>query len=177
LGERSDPNPFLRLLVERLRSYLISLIETFTPYSKGVLIAGCEEYCRGVDQWPINLVLNYVWGTLWFLFLRAHVGAWPEVTSAHRCGPCNEERGGASLSRHLGGQPVEPGSDVRGEPYAAYDIQWPTALYAEWIWDRRQKLADRFREWSGWDRGVGIIIYGRRLHIDLRDRDYFEDKR
>jgi len=98
-------------------------------------------------------------------------GGWPTLTSALRCWPCNRRRGGAERSRHLGQR-------SGGEPYAAVDVQWQTVapaqrLYALAVDGRFQRM---FRRWTGTRLGIGLIFYGRRIHLDVRESDYVEKK-
>jgi len=142
------------------------------PYEWSALAARCPE-CDPPHEWPTYTQAYYVYAAL-ALQLLVHVigGAWPRVTSGLRCRPCNTRRGGADQSRHLGGQ-------SGGKPYAAFDVQWdttaiPRALYENWV--RNGRFQRLFRRWTGTNLGIGIIFYGTRIHLDVREHDYVEVK-
>lgn len=156
------------------RQYTLDLIRTHTPYTTRDLTIGCPD-CEQPENWPVGrwavagMVLLYV------IMCAQVAGRWPTITSFFRCGPCNHARGGAELSRHL--YMTKNIDGEHGKPYGAADIQWDSEGPAERVFNAYSTIADRLRRFLGWRVGLGMRIYGRRLHIDLRQSDWRDDAR
>lgn len=64
----------------------------------------------------------------------------------------------------------------RGAPYIAVDLDWSGATTPPArVWRNRQKIANFVEDRLGL--GIGLIIYGDRLHLDLRRSTWFDDER
>lgn len=138
--------------------------------SSADLIEGCPE-CDGPENWPTDRAIVYAYLSIFVYGLANITGRVPAITSGYRCAPCNVRRGGAARSRHLAGE-------SGGAPYGALDIQWPVG-YLENVIPYLEFLPDYLRAYAGLSGvGVGVIAYAgrRRLHVDLRERDYIEDQ-
>lgn len=145
------------------------------PLGKGAhdLVEGCPE-CPGPSAWPPDRALTYAYLVLAIYGLANVVGAVPAITSGFRCGPCNARRGGAPRSRHLAGT-------SGGANFGAVDIQWrPGVLAGAGVLENLSEVPEFLRHYTGLPHSQwGVIAYrgDRRLHIDLRERDYVEDQR
>ena len=137
--------------------------------SSGALVAGCDE-CDGPEAWPESRAVVYAYLVIAIYALAREVGVVPVITSGYRCAPCNERRDGATRSRHL----AETGG---GKPYGAVDIQWEAGKIDVLI-ENIDQIPDLIRQATGLTVGVGVIAYPgrRRLHLDLRENDYVNDK-
>ena len=142
-------------------------------YSPAILTAGCSE-CAPVWNWPTERIVRFfvAWQLVDASIQIARVV--PEITSAFRCPPCNERRDGAPESGHM--------ADMGGEPYAAFDIEFPWRAdqmrVLKWVNANGQKNAfgDLLRAWTGLDLHAGVIFYNGspRIHLDIRDYDWLK---
>lgn len=138
--------------------------------SSADLVEGCPE-CDGPENWPYERALVYAYLSLAVYALANATGRVPAITSGYRCEACNTRRDGAPRSRHLAGT-------AGGAPYGALDIQWPGG-YLDGVISQLDQVPDFIRQAIGLQGvGVGVIAYAgkRRLHIDLRERDYVDDQ-
>lgn len=139
--------------------------------SATALYQGCYE-CGTLAQWPWYRTYYYAILVYAIYAMAYWAGSWPRITSGFRCELCNRRRGGAARSRHLT-------MTAGGEPYAAVDIQWPGGVISTNIGRYLNYVPGYVRQATGWKYGVGVILYPgtRRIHLDLRERDYVSDRR
>lgn len=150
-------------------------------YTWNVLNIGCESECAHPRRWDAKRLYQYALLTLVIQLVSNIAQAYPSLTSMFRCPPCNDRRGGVKGSRHL----AETG---QGKAYSAGDLQWKTTgpvskllPYLQKYDDRHTYLGKLVRDWFASmglpsDIGIGVIIYGRRIHLDIRTYDYVEIK-
>lgn len=154
-----------------LREMLLDWLQRWLSPMGGLqaLRAGCPE-CDGPEKWPTSRLQWYGYLVIATYALSRVVGSYPEITSAYRCAPCNERRGGAPASRHLA-------TESGGAPYVAIDLQWQPGRI-ETILANLNDVPRYVRAATGLQAGVGVIAYAgrRRIHLDLRAADYVDDQ-
>ncbi len=153
------------------------------------LVRGCEVAAPGPI--PPTVQANALRVLEWRRIVEAVTGPMP-VRGWWRPPACNDEREGATRSRHLTGSAIDfdPSSEQRAA-LKRWLVETGTIPNVNWKGTLRERTpaGDVYRQATGRDNGVGFIMYsGGGLHIDVgcgpddtlcdaRRGDYFDIQR